>query len=130
MVPTILAGTVAGVTLTSISLRAIAFFATGILLDLKVWIYAMAIVPAGLAGLWAASHLFRRIPRELLMRAMALMLLVSSASLIVQRRAFHEMRELFQAGRSGKGHWLGDRKVDRIRGAEMRSRTPLIRYVR
>ena len=81
MVPTILAGTVAGVTLTSISLRAIAFFATGILLDLKVWIYAMAIVPA---GLWAASHLFRRIPRELLMRAMALMLLVSSASLIVR----------------------------------------------
>jgi hypothetical protein len=71
-------------TLTSISLRTIAFFATGILLDLKVWIYAAAIIPAGLAGLWAASHLFKRISRETLMRAVALMLLVSGASLIVR----------------------------------------------
>jgi uncharacterized membrane protein YfcA len=71
-------------TLTSISLRTIAFFATGILLDPKVWIYAVAIVPAGLAGLWAASHLFRRISREMLMRAVALMLLASGASLIVR----------------------------------------------
>jgi uncharacterized membrane protein YfcA len=71
-------------TLTSISLRTIAFFATGILLDLKVWIYAAAIIPAGLAGLWAASHLFRRISREMLMRTVALMLLVSGASLILR----------------------------------------------
>ncbi len=71
-------------TLTSISLRTIAFFATGILLEPKVWIYAAAIVPAGLAGLWAAGHLFRRISREMLMRAVALMLLVSGASLIVR----------------------------------------------
>jgi len=71
-------------TLTSISLRTIAFFATGILLDSKVWIYAAAIVPAGLAGLWAAGHLFRRISREILMRAVALMLLASGASLIVR----------------------------------------------
>jgi len=71
-------------TLTSISLRTIAFFATGILLDPKVWTYAAAIIPAGLAGLWAASHLFRRISREMLMRAVALMLLVSGASLIVR----------------------------------------------
>jgi uncharacterized membrane protein YfcA len=71
-------------TLTSISLRTIAFFATGILLDPKVWLYAAAIVPAGLAGLWAAGHLFRRISREMLMRAVALMLLASGASLIVR----------------------------------------------
>lgn len=71
-------------TLTSISLRAAAFFVTGILLDPKVWIYAAAIVPAGLAGLWAASHLFRRISRETLMRAVALMLLASGASLILR----------------------------------------------
>ena len=71
-------------TLTSISLRTVAFFATGILLDLKVWAYAAAIVPAGLAGLWAASHLFRRISRETLMRAVALMLLASGTSLIVR----------------------------------------------
>ncbi|MEO8145531.1 MAG: sulfite exporter TauE/SafE family protein [Betaproteobacteria bacterium] len=71
-------------TLTSISLRTIAFFATGILLDAKVWIYAIVIVPAGLAGLWAAGHLFRRISRDALMRAVALMLLASGASLIVR----------------------------------------------
>jgi uncharacterized membrane protein YfcA len=71
-------------TLTSISLRTIAFFATGILLDPKVWIYAAAIVPAGLAGLWAAGHLFRRISRDALMRAVALMLLASGASLVLR----------------------------------------------
>jgi uncharacterized protein len=71
-------------TLTSISLRTAAFFVTGILLDPKVWIYAAAIVPAGLAGLWAASHLFRRISRKTLMRAVALMLLASGASLILR----------------------------------------------
>jgi uncharacterized membrane protein YfcA len=71
-------------TLTSISLRTIAFFATGILLDPKVWAYAAAIVPAGLAGLWAAGHLFRRISRAMLMRAVALMLLASGVSLIVR----------------------------------------------
>lgn len=71
-------------TLTSISLRTIAFLATGILLDPKVWIYAVAIVPAGLAGLWAAGHLFRRISRDTLLRAVALMLLASGASLMLR----------------------------------------------
>lgn len=71
-------------TLTSISLRTAAFFLTGILLDPKVWIYAAAIVPAGLAGLWAAGHLFRRISREALLRAVALMLLASGASLVLR----------------------------------------------
>jgi len=74
-------------TLTSISLRALAFLATGILLDLKVWIYAAAVIPAGLAGLWAAGHLFRRISRDMLLRAVALMLLASGASLIVRALA-------------------------------------------
>jgi uncharacterized protein len=68
-------------TLTSISLRTAAFLVTGILLDAKVWLYAAAIVPAGLAGLWAAGHLFRRISRETLMRAVSLMLLASGLSL-------------------------------------------------
>ena len=71
-------------TLTSISLRTVAFLATGILLDPKVWTYAVFVVPAGLAGIWAAGHLFRRISRETLMRAVALMLLVSGASLILR----------------------------------------------
>lgn len=71
-------------TLTSISLRTIAFLATGILLDPKVWVYAVFVVPTGLAGIWAASHLFRRISRETLMRTVAFMLLASGASLVVR----------------------------------------------
>jgi uncharacterized membrane protein YfcA len=71
-------------TLTSISIRTVAFFAVGFLLDPKVWLYAVFVVPAGLAGIWAASHLFRRMSREILMRVVALMLLVSGASLVVR----------------------------------------------
>jgi uncharacterized membrane protein YfcA len=71
-------------TLTSISIRTLAFLVTGILLDPKVWLYAVFVVPAGLAGIWAASHLFHRMSRELLMRAVAFMLLASGASLIVR----------------------------------------------
>ncbi|HEX5612859.1 MAG TPA: sulfite exporter TauE/SafE family protein [Burkholderiales bacterium] len=71
-------------TLTSISLRTIAFLATGFLLDPKVWIYAVAVVPAGLAGLWAASRLFHRMSRDALMRAVSLMLAASGASLLLR----------------------------------------------
>jgi len=71
-------------TLTSISLRTMAFLITGTLLDAQVWLYAIAIVPAGLIGLWAANHLFRRISRDGLMRAVSLMLAASGASLIVR----------------------------------------------
>lgn len=74
-------------TLTSISLRTVAFFATGFLLEPKVWACAVVVVPAGLAGIWAASHLFKRISGATLMRYVALLLLVSGASLIV--RALH-----------------------------------------
>jgi uncharacterized membrane protein YfcA len=74
-------------TLTSISLRTMAFLAIGILLDPKVWLYAAAVVPAGLAGLWAAGHFFRRISRDALMRAVALMLLASGASLLARALA-------------------------------------------
>ena len=56
----------------------------GILLNLDVWTCAAAVVPAGLTGLWAASHLFRRISRDTLMRAVALMLLASGASLVLR----------------------------------------------
>jgi uncharacterized membrane protein YfcA len=71
-------------TLTSISIRTVAFFAVGFLLDPKVWLYAVFVVPSGLVGIWAASHLFRRMSRDILMRAVALMLLASGASLIVR----------------------------------------------
>ena len=71
-------------TLTSISIRTIAFFLTGYLLQPKVWLYAAFVVPAGLAGLWAAGHIFRRLSRDALMRAVAVMLLASGASLILR----------------------------------------------
>jgi uncharacterized membrane protein YfcA len=74
-------------TLSSISLRTAAFLLTGILLEPKVWLYAAAIVPAGLAGLWAAGALFRRISRETLLRAVALMLLASGISLVLRALA-------------------------------------------
>jgi len=69
-------------TLTSISLRVVAFLLTGILLDGVVWLTALAVVPACLAGIWVARRLFARISRDLLMRAVAVLLLVSGISLI------------------------------------------------
>jgi hypothetical protein len=74
-------------TLTSISIRTLAFLAVGYLLEPKIWLYALFVVPTGLAGIWAASHLFRRISRETLMRAVAFMLLASGASLILRALA-------------------------------------------
>jgi uncharacterized membrane protein YfcA len=69
-------------TMTSISLRAVAFALTGLLLDAGVWLAALAVVPACLLGIWAARRIFLRISREALMRAVALLLLASGASLI------------------------------------------------
>lgn len=69
-------------TLTSISLRLLAFLLTGLLLDPEVWLKALAVVPACLLGIWVARKIFRRISRDMLMRAVALLLLASGASLI------------------------------------------------
>jgi len=71
-------------TVASISLRVVAFLVTGLLLDLKAWIAAAIAVPAGLAGLAVARHVFRRVSREMLTRLVALMLLASGASLIAR----------------------------------------------
>ena len=69
-------------TLTSISLRLCAFLVTGLLLDADVWLKAVAVVPACLLGIWVARKIFRRISRDALMRAVALLLLASGTSLI------------------------------------------------
>jgi uncharacterized protein len=74
-------------TMTSISLRVAAFAITGLLLDPAVWLTALVVVPAGLLGLLVARRLYRRISRELLMRAVAIVLLASGSSLVV--RALH-----------------------------------------
>jgi uncharacterized membrane protein YfcA len=69
-------------TLTSISLRLLAFLLTGLLLDPEVWLKALAVVPACLLGIWVARKIFKRISRDALMRAVALLLLAMGASLI------------------------------------------------
>jgi uncharacterized membrane protein YfcA len=69
-------------TLTSSALRAVAFTLTGLLLDPDVWLKALAVVPACLLGIWVARRAYLRISRDVLMRAVALLLLVTGASLI------------------------------------------------
>jgi uncharacterized protein len=74
--------TLAFATMTSISLRVTAFLLTGLLLDARVWIAAAAVVPAAFVGILLARQVFLRISREALMRAVALMLMASGASLL------------------------------------------------
>jgi uncharacterized protein len=69
-------------TLTSISLRLVAFTLTGMLLDRQVWLTAAAVVPSCLFGIWVARKIFLRISRDALMRTVALLLLASGGSLI------------------------------------------------
>jgi len=69
-------------TMTSISVRAAAFTLTGILLVPDVWVKALAAVPAGLTGIWVARKMFVRISRDMLLRVVAALLVVSGVSLI------------------------------------------------
>jgi uncharacterized membrane protein YfcA len=71
-------------TMTSISLRVLAFLITGLLLEPTVWLTALAAVPAALLGLFVARRLYRRISRDALMHAVALILLASGGSLVVR----------------------------------------------
>jgi uncharacterized membrane protein YfcA len=73
--------------MTSISVRVVAFFITGLLLNSQVWLTALIAVPAALLGMWVARHAYLRISREALMRVVALILLASGGSLMV--RALH-----------------------------------------
>jgi uncharacterized membrane protein YfcA len=68
--------------MTSISLRVGAFLLTGLLLDPSVWLTALVVVPAALLGITVARRIFLRISREILMRAIGVMLMASGASLI------------------------------------------------
>jgi uncharacterized membrane protein YfcA len=71
-------------TMTSISMRVIAFLLTGLLLDSRVWLSEILTVPAALAGIFVARKVFRRISRELLLRVVGLLLLASGGSLVVR----------------------------------------------
>ena len=69
-------------TMTSISLRVIAFIITGLLLNAQVWFTAAFAIPAILLGIWVAQRIYLKISRDALMRAVAVMLLASGGSLI------------------------------------------------
>ena len=71
-------------TLTSISLRAVAFILTGLLLDARIWLAALAAVPAALAGIAVARRIYARVSRPLLMKLIYLVLLGSGISLLAR----------------------------------------------
>lgn len=71
-------------TMTSISLRVAAFLLTGLLLDPKVWLVAVGVVPVSLLGIFVAQRMFLTVSREQLLRAVAVVLLATGASLILR----------------------------------------------
>lgn len=71
-------------TLTSISVRVAAFLLTGLLLEPRVWLVALGAVPAAMLGIALARRLFFRISREQLLRMVAVVLLVTGASLVAR----------------------------------------------
>ena len=74
-------------TMTSISLRVLAFLLTGLLLDLQVWLAAAAVIPAAFIGIALARRLFLRVSRDTLLRAVTVLLLASGGSLIFRALA-------------------------------------------
>src|SRR5205809_1075369 len=71
-------------TIFSIGLRLVAFAVMGLLAQDGVWIAAAAAIPAGLLAVYLASRIFRVISREMVMRAVGVLLLASGASLIAR----------------------------------------------
>ena len=71
-------------TTCSISIRIVAFLVSGLLLDRSVWIAAAVTVPVSLVGVSIARHLYLRISRETLLKAIAVMLLLTGASLLAR----------------------------------------------
>ena len=71
-------------TIFSIGARVIAFAATGLLMQDGVWITAATAIPAGLFAIYLASKVFRVISREMVMRAVAILLLASGATLVAR----------------------------------------------
>ena len=71
-------------TMTSISVRAVAFLITGLLLEGKVWLTALAAIPAALAGIALARRIYRRVSLPLLLRLIYFVLLATGVSLLVK----------------------------------------------
>ena len=71
-------------TMTSISVRAVAFLITGLLLDAKVWLTALAAIPAALVGIALARRVYRRVSLPILLRLIYLVLLATGVSLVAR----------------------------------------------
>lgn len=71
-------------TLTSISIRVVAFLLTGLLLEPKVWLLAIGAVPAAMLGIAVARRMYLKISREQLLRMVAVVLLATGGSLVVR----------------------------------------------
>lgn len=71
-------------TMFSISLRVVAFVIAGPLQSATPWLWALAVLPFSLAGLWLASKAFARFSRDTLIRAIGFMLAASGLSLIAR----------------------------------------------
>jgi len=71
-------------TVFSIGLRVAAFAITGLLLKLEVWVTAAVALLGVMVGLSVVSWAFKRVTREFLLRAVALLLLANGISLIVR----------------------------------------------
>jgi len=74
-------------TLTSISLRVVAFLLTGLLLEPQVWLAAIGVIPASLLGITVAQRMFLKISREQLLRAVAVVLLATGGTLVARALA-------------------------------------------
>jgi len=70
--------------ISSISLRIVAFLLTGLLLDARVWLTALGAVPAALLAIRLSKKIYLKVSREVLMRAIAVLLFFSGGSLIVK----------------------------------------------
>jgi len=71
-------------TVFSISMRVAAFTASGLLLDGRVWLTALFVLPVSWLGITLATRMFHRISRDLLMRIVAIGLLATGTSLGVR----------------------------------------------
>ena len=56
----------------------------GMLATVKPWLFALAVSPASLAGLWIATKAYARLSRDTLIRVIGVMLIASGASLILR----------------------------------------------
>lgn len=68
----------------SISVRVTAFIIAGTLTTLKPWLWALVLLPASTLGLWLARRAFDRLSRDVLIRAIGVMLAVSGLSLVIR----------------------------------------------